>query len=282
MKVSVVITVFKRPERLQKAIDTVKNQTFKDIEIIVVDGSNSLEMKSICEKEHVKYLQVEPEYTDVSFWKGIQHQRNVGCNAAIGKYIAMLDDDDEWEPTKLEKQLKVFDSVLFDDIGAVVCYSKIMDNKTVYIDKPKNQPQFDELLRMFNYSSTSAYLIKKDIFLLTGGWNESLRGMHEYDLALKISKNGFLIMCVPEVLMYRYRSFNFERQYYFIKIGEIFDLWHNYGNDMTDRLSLSELFINAMKTLGLFLMFILGFKFKEKIWKFIYIVRTWVGQGNLI
>ena len=117
---------------------------------------------------------------------------------------------------------------------------------------------------------------------MVGGWNESLRGMHEYDIALKISKHGFLIACVPEVLMTRYRLFNVERKYYFIKIGEIFDLWHNYGNDMIDRLSFPELLVNIAKTLGLFSVFMFGFRFKEKIWKFIYTVRTWVGQGNLI
>ena len=61
-----------------------------------------------------------------------------------------------------------------------------------------------------------------------GYWNEELRGTHEYDIALKIAKHGYIIQTVPEPLIYRKTISNHR---YIFKIEEMFDLWHYYGND---------------------------------------------------
>jgi len=279
MKVSVVITVFKRPERLLKAITTVKNQTLKDIEIIVVDGSNSSELKSICEKEHVKYLQVEPEYVNASFWKGIQHQRNIGCKNAIGEYIAMLDDDDDWDKRKLEEQLHIIDKS--PEIGLVVCYNKTISGKNIIIDKPSVYPEYDDLLKTFTFSSTSTYFIRKSVLEKIGWWNEELRGIHEYDIALKILKEGYKIFTVPQVLMTRYRSFNQERKYYYIKIAEIMDFWKYYSRDFVKKIGVNGLISNYYKTCGLFGFYMLGFVIKEKVWNIIYPLKWWYEKGKI-
>ncbi len=99
--VSVIIPTFNREIYLLKAIESVANQSYKNIEIIVVDdGSTHIYAESICEKfNNCTY-----------FYKkngGLSSARNYGISQAKGEFIAFLDDDDLWLPTKIELQVDV-------------------------------------------------------------------------------------------------------------------------------------------------------------------------------
>jgi len=281
--VSVVITTYNRPERIPKAIQTVLDQTFQDFEIIVVDGANSIDnMDAVLrfKDKRIKYLPVEKEAVNYISYKGIQHSRNVGCKAAKGKYIAMLDDDDWWESTKLEKQVKIIENRI--DVGLVLCYTKIETDDGDIVDKTKLSPTYKDLLQAYNLSSTSSYLINRYLLVEIGYWNEKLRGMHEYDVALKISKLGYRISTVPEVLMIRNRISNITVEsghYYFFKIAEIVDLWKYYGKEFLPRLGLRGFLFNVTKTVLLFGLFLFGYIVKEKIWKVIYPLKKLYEQS---
>lgn len=277
-----MITVFKRPERTQKAIATVKNQTYKDLEIIVVDGSNSKEIEEIVKSENCIYLPVEPEYVKAPFWIGIQHQRNIGCKAATGEYVAMLDDDDEWDPTKIEKQINTIHPLLQTQVGVVICYSKNIEDFGEFIEKPFRQPVYEDLLKSFNLAPTSTFLINRAILEKVGWWNENLRGMHEYDIALKMTKQGYLIFTIPEVLMYRYRSFNQEGYYYYIKISEVVDFWNLYGKDLISHIGVMGFIYNVAKSLGLISIYLTGYVIKGKVWKLLYPLKELYHQGVVV
>jgi len=285
--VSVIITTYNRPERIPKAIQTVLNQTFQDFEIIVVDGAMSVENMDAVLKfkdKRIKYLHVEKEAVNFISFKGIQHSRNVGCKAAKGKYIAMLDDDDWWEPTKLEEQLKTFKikRVWATNLALILCYTKIETDDGDIIDKTKNHVTYKDLLQSYNLSSTSSYLIRSDVLKEIGYWNESLRGMHEYDIALKLSKLGYGIYTVPQVLMVRNRISNITVEsghYYFFKIAEIVDLWKYYGKDFLPELGIKGFLFNVIKTVMLFKLFLIGYLVKERIWKVIYPLKKLYEQG---
>jgi glycosyltransferase involved in cell wall biosynthesis len=273
-EVSVVITTYNRPERIKGAIQTVLDQTFKDFEVIIVDGAKSVEnMHEVLKfkDERVKYLPVEKKAVNYVSYKGIQHSRNVGCKAAKGKFIAMLDDDDHWHPEKLEKQVRQFHAIL--DLGLCLCHTKIGIGDDAIIDKTKNFPNYEDLLQSFNLSSTSSYLIRKDVLKEIGWWNENLRGMHEYDLALKLTKKGYLVYTIPEPLMIRNRMSNITVEsghYYFFKIAEIFDLWKYYGKDFIPRVGFKGFFFNVAKTVVLISLFSFGYIVKERIWTLVY------------
>ncbi len=109
-EVSVVITTYKRPGKLGRAIKSVLDQTLKDWELIVVDDNNAdtpfrQETESFMEPyladSRIRYIKHEKN-------AGAPAARNTGIKAAVGTYIALLDDDDEFESTKLEKQLALF------------------------------------------------------------------------------------------------------------------------------------------------------------------------------
>ncbi|EMR74113.1 putative glycosyltransferase [Thermoplasmatales archaeon SCGC AB-539-N05] len=246
------------------------------MEILVVDGANSKENKIEVEKfkdKRVKYVPVEPEAVNYISWTGVQHARNIGCKTAKGKYIAMLDDDDIWLPEKTEEQLKVFEKE-DDELALVICYNKIISGYKEVIDRPKENPVFEDLLKSFNLSSTSTFLMRRDVLEEVGWWNENLRGMHEYDIALKMTKEGYKIKTVKKPLMIRHRIANEARSYYYIKIAEVIDLWHYFGKDFIPHIGLNGFLFNSFKTIGLFCVFLMGYLIKEKVWDIIYPLKT--------
>lgn len=117
--VSVVMPTYKRSEMLSRAIDSVLAQTYTNIELLLVNDNEPGD-------EFTKDLQqrVAVYSTDSRFKLILQEKhvngavaRNVGIRQAKGEYIAFLDDDDWWEPNKLEEQIKELSRL--DDSWAV-------------------------------------------------------------------------------------------------------------------------------------------------------------------
>jgi GalNAc5-diNAcBac-PP-undecaprenol beta-1,3-glucosyltransferase len=104
--ISVVIPTYRRPSLLLRAIRSVQNQTYKNLEIIVVDDAspdNTEEIVRRISDKRIRYMRHEQN-------RGLAAAgRNTGIRAAHGKYIAFLDDDDEWLETMIEKQLEVIE-----------------------------------------------------------------------------------------------------------------------------------------------------------------------------
>ena len=107
--VSVIIPTYKRePEVLLKAISTVEQQTYPVSEIIVVDD-NPFDLSELSAKieatvsKRAVYIKQPLENA------GANAARNLGIQNAHGEFIAFLDDDDEWLPEKLNKQIRIFD-----------------------------------------------------------------------------------------------------------------------------------------------------------------------------
>ena len=101
-KVSVIITTKNRKDLLKRAIESVKKQTYKNIELIVINDGSTDGTNEMLEKMKVKTIYIEPNKS-----KGGNYARNLGVINTDGEYIAFLDDDDEWMPTKIEKQVDI-------------------------------------------------------------------------------------------------------------------------------------------------------------------------------
>jgi len=269
--VSVIITTYDRPADLYRALDSVIHQTYKNLEIIVVDGKGLQETKDIVdylssEDDRIIYMRYRnPE--KVGMYGDVQWARNAALQGATGKYVAMLDDDDYWNLNKIEQQL--FHAEIH---GAALtsCYMEVHDNCFTHIDKPKRLPTYVDLLKSFNMSCTSSYFLNRKIFKSIGGFDESLRSMHEYDIALKLARKGYKIIVVPEALMTRECDNINNRGFYYIKVAEIFDLYRLYGSDMLKFLGVKGFAFNVIKSSLLITIFLLGFLIKDKVWKIIF------------
>jgi glycosyltransferase involved in cell wall biosynthesis len=102
-KISIVIPTYRRPELVYRAVQSVLNQTFRDIEVIVVIDGTEPETRShllALADDRLRVLESGQN-------QGSALTRNQGVTAARAQWIAFLDDDDEWLPTKLERQFEV-------------------------------------------------------------------------------------------------------------------------------------------------------------------------------
>jgi glycosyltransferase involved in cell wall biosynthesis len=92
--VSVVVTVYKRVQFLRGALQSVLRQTFRSFDIIVTDDSNNLEIKSICDS--FQQRQIHYRYNPSPL--GVACNLRAAISETSGRYIAILNDDDLWEP----------------------------------------------------------------------------------------------------------------------------------------------------------------------------------------
>lgn len=109
--VSVIIPSFNRFEYLLNAIDSVNRQSYKNTEIIIInDGSDEDEYYNFKFPNNVKKIDLKTNQKKELGYISVGHVRNFGLKVASGKYIATLDDDDIWLPTKLEIQVNVLEN----------------------------------------------------------------------------------------------------------------------------------------------------------------------------
>ena len=168
--VSVIIPTYNREKLLMRAIQSVLNQTFKDFEIIVVDDSsrdNTKEVVKSIKDKRIKYI----------YKSRLPHNpastRNEGIIKSKGKYIAFLDDDDEWFPEKLQLQLKEFEN---RNIGLV--YTKCITLKNGKLNRISNIKRI----------STPSVMIKKEVINKVGLFDENLDCVEDRDMWLRVSK----------------------------------------------------------------------------------------------
>ena len=202
-EVSVVITTYKRPEKLARAIKSVLDQTLKDWELIIVDDNNADSpfraeteafMESYLADPRIRYIKHEKN-------SGAPAARNTGIKAAVGTYIALLDDDDEFESTKLEKQLALFKSSDLENLGVVYCKNRYLDDTGTVIRYSVAKVRGDvfkyQMVR--NVGITSTLMIKKDVIEHAGYFHDIVCAQ-EYELLLRIFALGYTADFVDEFL----------------------------------------------------------------------------------
>lgn len=199
-KVSVVIPTYKRTgERLNNALQSVMSQSYKDIEIIVVDDNDNDEYsKSV--------LEILSNYPEVNYFahrtnKGACAARNTGILNATGEYIAFLDDDDTWDNYKIEKQMSKFND---SSVGLVYCgikYYYEKSNKTIFKHAIKSNNPCKDLLINNYIGSTSCGIVKKTCAIEVGMFDTNLKSGQDLDLWYRIAEK-YPIDCVEECLLY--------------------------------------------------------------------------------
>lgn len=211
--VSVIITTYKRDLKyVKEALDSVLNQTYKNIEVILVDdnGAESRygdDLKKLCLAKHnIFYFQNEKN-------SGAQFSRNQGILKSKGEYLAFLDDDDFWEKTKIEKQIEMFTD---PSIGMIFCdgYSfedGNMNNLGCFREVSIFNRPISHEMELFNdyIGSTSQVLIKRECFAKVGLFDCDMPARQDYEMWLRIS-NYYKIVGVAEPLLY-YRIHSGER-----------------------------------------------------------------------
>lgn len=213
-KVSVIIPTYKRPDTLDRAIKSVLNQTYPDVEVIVVDDNNpDTEGRRLTEEKmaifagnpRVKYIKHEKN-------KNGSAARNTGAKNSNAKYIAFLDDDDEFYPEKIETQVKRLEELSND---YAVCYSSVVyekENGVIRYSKETREGDlfFDALTRNLSIQAGSNLFIRKDAFDSIGGFDESFRRSQDKEIVTRLLKKYKIAFApVKGVLAHVYADHSF-------------------------------------------------------------------------
>jgi len=183
MKVSIVIPTYNRIEYLERLLQSIERQTFKKFEVIIIDDNSP--NKEVYDKLVARYKCVFEEFTFLRNKKnyGAPYSRNRGIKKSKYKYIALVDDDDEWLPTKLEKQIKIFRNGK-NNLGIVYTWANAINNNGEVLHRYRKNIEGnpkEEILKSCFIPSPSI-LVKKTHILKAGLFDINLPSCQDWDM----------------------------------------------------------------------------------------------------
>lgn len=198
--ISAIIPVYNGEKTIQETIESVLNQTWFDLELIVInDGSqdSTLDIISSISDSRIKVF----SYPNA----GLAASRNRGISHASGEYIAFLDADDLWTPNKLESQWKA----LQENPQAAVAYSwtDCVDESGQFLRRGSyitvNGDAYSNLLLIDFLENGSSALIRRQAIDAVGGFDESLTAAEDWDLWLKLASRYHFVAVASAQILYR-------------------------------------------------------------------------------
>jgi glycosyltransferase involved in cell wall biosynthesis len=189
-RVSVIIPTYNSAATLVRALDSVVTQTVPPYETLVVDDCSSDETVAVAGAYADRGVRIVP----LSKRSGAAGARNEGIKAARGELIAFLDSDDEWLPTKLEKQLRVLDAD--DRLSLVFCSSTLFspegkDLGDIYGGHvPTVGPDAWKALLVTNFIATPSVLTRRAQLLSLGGFDTKLKIGEDQDMWIRLALAG--------------------------------------------------------------------------------------------
>jgi glycosyltransferase involved in cell wall biosynthesis len=204
--VSVIVPSYNRAELVINAMESVWSQTYRPVELVVVDDGSTDGTRDKVLK-WAKGLADEADFEVLYFHQknqGANAARNLGIQHAKGELVAFIDSDDRWVPDKLGKQIPLF----FDDpeVGGVYCglgWIDLVDNQRMP-DGSRVYPEgwlLPKLLVHDVTAGTPCYVIKKECFDKVGLFDVSLPARQDWDMWIRLSAE-YKIVSVHEVLVY--------------------------------------------------------------------------------
>lgn len=188
--VSVIIPSYGGGQYLARAVISVLMQTYQDVEVIVVDDNGvgtdaqiatESVMSNFKDNKRVKYVCHEIN-------KNGSAARNTGANAARGKYLALLDDDDEYLPEKIERQVELLEQ-LDESYALVYCgHETFVDGKSIGIThKTKSGHLFYEVMKHDVIIGSTSFLIRREAWDSIAGFDESFRRHQDWEFTARIA-----------------------------------------------------------------------------------------------
>lgn len=199
-KISVIIPSYNRAEIILKSIDSVLNQSYENIELIVVDDGSTDDTKKVLKTvtdDRFKFVTLESN-------RGMCYARNVGTNLATGKYIAIHDSDDIWHHDKLLLQYEFMEST---DADLSFCKMRRIsldgtENVVPLIESINQDNLYAELLKG-NFIASITIIMKKELANKIY-FDPTVRRFTDWDFALRVVKEGYSVAYLPKILATSY------------------------------------------------------------------------------
>ncbi|MBR1930097.1 MAG: glycosyltransferase family 2 protein [Lachnospiraceae bacterium] len=203
-KVSVIIPTYNRADKLMISVNSVLEQTYSNLELIIVDDGSQDHTRQVVEgiaDERVRYVALPQN-------GGVSIARNTGAECATSDIIAFQDSDDAWRPDKLEKQMDYWR--LHPEFEMVYCSYMMHKYQFEYIvpaehmEGPMEGDIFSWLI-LRNSIGAPTMVMKRESFLKVGGFDSSMRSLEDWEFVIRFARE-YQIGFVDEVLMDVYYS----------------------------------------------------------------------------
>ena len=212
--VSVILPTYNRASIIQKSVEAVLNQTYRTLELIIIDDGSTDETKELISKitdSRVRYIQIDEN-------KGVANARNEGIRSSLGEIIAFADSDDIWLPGKLVSQIKILKNfphieLLFADylninhITNTQDYGfrqntkgmKLLKTRLLYKECFEILEGTPEALLQSNFIATPTVLIRSNVVSKIGNFNIQLMGGEDFEFWWRASVSGiqFAYQTIP-------------------------------------------------------------------------------------
>ena len=191
--ITVIIPTRNRAHLLARSMGSVLNQTYRHIELIIVDDASTdgtQELLGNIEDDRLRVLRLETN-------NGAPAARNHGMAHAQGELVAFQDSDDIWHPTKLERQVTAMASAS-DRVGLCVCSMEVHrrggSHRVQWDDVELDSAGARRHIVTGAGLSTQCWLARRDALEEAGGFDETLPRMQDYEYSLRITERWHLLM----------------------------------------------------------------------------------------
>lgn len=202
LKFSIVIPAYNAAKFIERALESVRHQTYNNYEIVITNNGSTDGTEEIVNNYIKKYPQLNINMENQKH-TGVGGSRNNALFRSSGDFIAFLDADDTWFPKKLE----ILNDYLKKNTTIDVVYHgviEISDNDVRRVGKGKaiKEPFYMDLLLNGHRFSTSAAVIRSSIAKKIDGFSEDMRfnGAEDYEFWLRVAKTGAIFGTIEEVL----------------------------------------------------------------------------------
>lgn len=198
--VSVIIPTYNRERTIVRAVESVLEQSYRDLEVLIVDDGSEDGTRKLLEKiedERLHYLLLEEN-------GGPSRARNAGVHHAKGEWIAFQDSDDVWREDKLEQQLRY--AAKHPEYSMIYGYCLVHREGETALRAPLEPfPEVMEgdmlsTLLVRNVIAAPTMMMKRMCFLETGGFKTDYHANEDWDFVIRFSKQ-FLIGLLPEIVI---------------------------------------------------------------------------------
>ena len=192
--IDVIIPVYNGENYLKRSVGSVLAQTYLPDRIIIVDDGSTDNTEQMV-RESISNNNDKPkiEYYKIAH-RGLSATRNFGLSKCSADFIAFIDVDDEWLPSKLERQLSVFKTSRYINLGVVYCSFFVSSHSQLTLRAPTNKDFiqgdiFDKLLStQYGLKSPSLCLLRSSVIRDIGMFDECLYSTNDLDYWLRVAQ----------------------------------------------------------------------------------------------
>ena len=189
--VAALIATMNRPEFVREAITSVCEQSYDPLELVVVDASDDARTEEVVNELKDTYPQRQFTYVHNDTPRGLPAARNQAVSVTDAEYLAFLDDDDQWRPEKIERQMSIFQSG-GDDLALV---------HTGYIGRDEHGsrvssyiPEYDDfsftdILGWNVVTTPSTVIVRRNALEAVGGFDETLQYCADWDFYIRVARD---------------------------------------------------------------------------------------------